>query len=213
MRHIYFAGIVVGLFVGCQATRPAASPNYRAIRQELHRINQRDQQIRDTIMTVGMDSPAAVPLFRKMHVADSINQVYVCQLLATTGWPARSQVGDTAAHTVYLVVQHAGRAAIAQHLPALRRLVRQGEAQAVDAATMEDRLRMFSGKKQRYGTQAANWVRPDGTHVVWPVQCPARVNRYRRQIGFTTTIEQNAAELGAQYDPRERLPYPCVVMP
>ena len=213
MRHTYFAGVVVVLLVGCQVTRPAALSDYHAIRQELHRIYQRDQQIRTSIMAMGMDSPTAAPLFQQMHVTDSVNQGYVRQLLTTTGWPARSQVGDTAARTVYLVVQHAGRATIAQHLPALRRLVRQGEAQATDAATMEDRLRMFSGKKQRYGTQAANWVRKDGTQVVWPVQHPARVNRDRQRVGFPTTVEQNAAELGAQYDPEERLPSPRVVMP
>ena len=213
MRHAYFAGAVAGLLVSCQVNRPAALPDYRAIRQELHRIHRRDQQIRASIMAVGLNSPAAGPLFRQMHATDSVNQVYVRQLLATTGWPARSQVGDTAARTVYLVVQHAGRAAIAQHLPTLRRMVRQGEAWATDAATMEDRLRMFSGKKQRYGTQAANWVRPGGTQVVWPVQRPARFNQYRQQRGFTTTVEQNAVELGTQYDPNERLPSPRVVMP
>ena len=213
MRHTYFAGVVAGLLVGCQAARPAASPDYRTIRQELHRIYGRDQQIRAAITAVGLDAPAAVPLFQQMHATDSVNQVYVRHQLATTGWPARSQVGDTAARTVYLVVQHTGRAAIAQHLPALRRLVRRGEAEATDAATMVDRLAMFSGHKQRYGTQAANWVRKDGTRVVWPLQRPARVNRLRQQRGFTTTVEQNAAELGAQYDPNERLPSPRVVMP
>jgi len=213
MRHAYVTGVMAGLLVGCQLTRPSASPDYGAIRQELHRIHLRDQQIRASIMAVGMDSPAAVPLFHQMHATDSLNQVYVRHLLATTGWPARSQVGDTAARTVYLVVQHAGRAVIAQHLPALRKRVRQGEAAATDAATMEDRLRMFSGKTQRYGTQATSMVRPDGTQVIWPVQHPARVNGYRQQRGFTTTVEQNAAELGAQYDPHERLPSPRVVMP
>jgi len=213
MRYAFFFGALAGLVVGCQLTRPAASSDYRAIRQELHRIYQRDQQIRESIMAVGMDSPAATPLFQQMRGIDSVNQVYVRQLLATTGWPARSQVGDTAARTVYLVVQHTGRAAIAQHLPALRRLVRQGEADATDAATMADRLAMFSGKKQRYGTQATSMVRPDGARVLWPVQHPGRVNRVRRRVGFTTTVEQNAAELGAQYDPHERLPPPRVVMP
>ena len=112
MRHVYFAGVVAGLLVGCQLTRPSAYPDYRTIRQELHRIYQRDQQIRQAITAVGMDSPATVHLFHQMHATDSVNQVYVRHLLATTGWPARSQAGDTAARTLYLVVQHAGRAVI-----------------------------------------------------------------------------------------------------
>lgn len=213
MHHVFLVGVMAGLLVGCQTTRPSASPNYAAIRQDLHRIYQRDQQIREALTAVGMESPAAVPLFKQMRGIDSVNQVYVRNLLTTTGWPARSQVGDTAARTIYLVVQHSSRALIAQQLPALRKLVRQGEARATDAATMEDRLLMFSGNKQRYGTQAANWVRPDGSRVIWPLQRPAQVNQYRQQRGFSTTVEQNAAELGALYNPNERLPSPRVIMP
>ena len=213
MRHTFFVGVIAGLLAGCQAARPPAAADYSAIRQELHRIYQRDQQIREAITAVGLESPAAVPLFKQMRGIDSVNQVYVRNLLTTTGWPARSQVGDTAARTIYLVVQHSSRALIAQQLPALRKLVRLGEARATDAATMEDRLQMFSGKKQRYGTQAANWVRPDGTRVIWPLQRPAQVNRYRQQRGFSTTVEQNAVELGALYNPDEHLPYPRVIMP
>ncbi|GAA3984535.1 DUF6624 domain-containing protein [Hymenobacter antarcticus] len=162
---------------------------------------------------MGLDSPAAGPLFQQMHATDSVNQAYVRRLLATTGWPARSQVGDTAAGAVFLVVQHASRAVMTQYLPTLRRLARHGEAWATDAAMMEDRVRMLSGRKQRYGTQTANWVRQDGTRVMWPIQKPARVNYYRHQLGFPTTVEQDAADLGAQYDPHERLPHPRVVMP
>lgn len=90
MRPTYFVGIIAGLLVGCQLTHPSTSPDYRAMRQELHRIHQRDQLIRASIMAVGMDSPAAVPLFQQMHATDSVNQVYVRHLLATTGWPPRA---------------------------------------------------------------------------------------------------------------------------
>lgn len=213
MRYFLFAGVMAGLFASCQAARAPAAPDYAAIRQELHRIRHRDQQIRDALTAVGLDSPAAGPLFKQMHVTDSVNQVYVRRLLATTGWPARSQVGDTAAGTVFLVVQHSSRAWMRQYLPTLRTLVRHGEAWATDAAMMEDRRRMLSGKKQRYGTQTANWVRKDGTWVVWPIQRPARVNRYRQQLGFPTTVEQDAAAMNAVYDPKEHLPSPRVVMP
>lgn len=213
MRHTLFMGIMAGLLAGCQTARLPTTTDYAPIRQELHRIRHRDQQIREALTAVGLDSPAAGPLFQQMHATDSVNQVYVRRLLATTGWPTRSQVGDTAAGTVFLVVQHSSRALMTQYLPTLRRLAQHGEAWATDAAMMEDRVRMLSGKKQRYGTQTANWVRKDGTRVMWPIQQPARVNHYRQQLGFPTTVEQDAADLGAQYDPHERLPRPRVVMP
>ena len=194
------------------AQSPSAA-DYSVIKQTLAQIEQQDQQIRTTILAVGMDSEEAVPLFKQMRRVDSVNQVYVRHLLATSGWPARSQVGEAGARTIFLVVQHSNRAFIAQQLPALRRLVKQGEASPTDAALMTDRLRMFSGKKQLYGTQTADWVRRDGTLVIWPIQDPARVNQRRQRLGFTTTVEQNAVRLRAQYNPQEQLPSPRVIMP
>lgn len=212
MRYSYLGGAVAWLLSSCQAAQVPVAVDYRSVKQELQRIYEQDQQIRHAIMAVGMASREAVPLFKQMRGLDSINQVYVRQLLATSGWPARSQVGEQAATTIFLVVQHSNRRLIAQQLPALRKLVKQGEARQTYAALMEDRLRMFSGKKQRYGTQTADWVRQNGQLVVWPIQRPARVNRYRQELGFSTTVEQNAAELGALYNPKERLPSPKVRM-
>ncbi|WP_324680671.1 DUF6624 domain-containing protein [Hymenobacter sp. GOD-10R] len=213
MRYSFLGGTLAWLLTSCQVAQPVTSVDYSRVKQELQHIYEQDQQIRESIMAVGMDSKEAVPLFKQMRGLDSVNQVYVRTLLTTSGWPARSQVGEQAATTIFLVVQHSNRALIRQYLPALRKRVRQGEASQTDAALMEDRLRMFSGKKQRFGTQTANWVRQDGTLVIWPIQQPARVNRYRQALGFPTTVEQNAAKLGAVYNPKERLPSPKVVMP
>ena len=102
--------LVCGVLAGCQTARPLAAPDYATIRQELHRIRQRDQQIREALTAVGLESPAAGPLFKQMRGIDSVNQIYVRHLLTTTGWPARSQVGDTAAGAVFPVVQPASRA-------------------------------------------------------------------------------------------------------
>lgn len=213
MRYSFLGVAVACWLTSCQAARPTIAPDYSLVRQDLQRIHEQDQQIRKAIMAVGMESDEAVPLFSQMRVLDSVNQVYVRHLLTISGWPARSQVGEQAASAIFLVVQHGNRALMAQQLPALRKLVRQGEANKTDAALMEDRLRMFSGEKQRYGTQTADYVRKDGTLVVWPIQRPSRVNRYRQERGFSTTVEQNAARLGAIYNPNERLPSPKVIMP
>lgn len=213
MRYLGWLIATTALVSGCRVVQNPPVADYTALKQALAQIEQRDQQIRTAILAVGMDSKEAVPLFQQMRQVDSVNQVYVRHLLATSGWPARSQVGEAGARTIFLVVQHSNRAFIAQQLPALRRLVKQGEASTTYAALMEDRLRMFSGKKQRYGTQTADWVRRDGTLVIWPIQRPTKVNQRRQRLGFTTTVEQNAAQLGAQYNPQEQLPSPRVIMP
>ena len=65
---------------------------------------------------------------------------------------------------------------------------------------------MWKGKKQIYGTQASNDTRPGKKMVIWPIENPSQVNELRKKIGFTTTVEENAKQLNAEYDPNERLP-------
>jgi DNA-binding response OmpR family regulator len=213
MRSLCWLLATTALASGCRVAQSSLVTEADALKQALAQIEQRDQQIRTVILAVGMDLQEATPLFQQMRQTGSVNQVNVRHLLATYGWPARSQVGEAGARTIFLVVQHSDRAFIAQQLPALRRLVKRGEANPTYAALMEDRLRIFSGRKQRYGTQTADWVRHDGTLVIWPIQRPAQVNQRRQRFGFATTVEQNAAQLGAQYNPHEHLPSPRVIMP
>lgn len=76
----------------------------------------------------------------------------------------------------------------------------------IDAAMMEDRLLMYQGKKQVYGTQATSTVGKDGSMAIWPIEDPEKVNERRKAAGFTNTIEENAQRLNAAYNPKEELP-------
>ena len=74
-------------------------------------------------------------------------------LAATRGspWPTKSAVGAAGAHAVYVLAQHdTGLARVALH-----RMMEAGpdESPAADVATLEDQLRLLSGRKQLYGTQ------------------------------------------------------------
>jgi hypothetical protein len=170
-------------------------------------VYEQDQAVRNVdLRSLEGDSLALQAFYRRMQRTDSLNQTLVLPILARYGWLPKSKLGDTAAGALYYVVQHSNTRTIRRYLPQLERRAQQGEASATGAATMRDRLLMFEGKKQRYGTQAANWVRPDGTNVVWPIRQPATVNARRSKIGFRTTVEQNAQQLGALYDPVEKLP-------
>ena len=67
---------------------------------------------------------------------------------------------------------------------------------------------MMNGKKQIYGTQANNNLRPDKKFAIWPIENPQGVNELRKKVGFDTTVEENAARLNAEYKPDEKLPAP-----
>ena len=64
----------------------------------------------------------------------------------------------------------------------------------------------FQGKKQIYGTQAVNFLRPEAGSVIWPIEDVENVNERRKEVGFTTTIEESAKQIGAEFDPLEELP-------
>ena len=71
------------------------------------------------------------------------------------GWPGRSAVGEDAARAAFLILQHAisrpdlqrrGLALILDAIPL-------GQANALDAAYLSDRIAMFEGSEQTFGTQ------------------------------------------------------------
>ena len=72
---------------------------------------------------------------------------------------------------------------------------------------MLDRQLMRAGKEQLYGTQAMGYnvlnpqtgQREAQQPFVWPIKEAAGVNERRQKAGFTTTVEQNAANLGIPY--------------
>jgi hypothetical protein len=71
----------------------------------------------------------------------------------------------------------------------------ENEAPRWQLAMMEDRIRMYEGKPQRYGTQ----FQPDknGAFVPYTIENPENVNDRRRAVGLNT-LEERIAEIREQ---------------
>lgn len=211
---ILYTLVFLLLLAGCQSSLNSAStpstekkqPDFALLRIELEEIHDVDQGIRkvdwDTIAT----REASIAYSKKMIAIDSVNQAKVIPIVEQYGWLPKSKVGDKAASAIFYVVQHSSLETIDKYLPLMETLAKQGEASSTDAAKMRDRLLMFQGKKQLYGSQAASWVRPEGGQVIWPIEDVENVNKRRKEVGFKTTVEENAKQLGAEYNPDEQLP-------
>lgn len=210
-NHIF---IILFLLTGCQPSPDSVStslteeiqPDYSFLRKELEEIYEIDQNIREVDFDTIATREASIAFSKRMMTVDSANQLRVLPLLEQYGWLPKSKIGYKAASAIFLVVQHSSLETIEKHLPQMEALAKQGEASTTDAATMRDRLLMFQGKKQIYGTQASSWVRAEGGQVVWPIQDVENVNKRRREVGFTTSVEENAKRLGAEYNLNEQLP-------
>lgn len=124
-------------------------------------------------------------------------------VIADIGWPGRGKVGEDAAAAAFLILQHAisrpdlQRSGLALILDAIP----DGQANALDAAYLSDRIATFEGQPQTFGTQF-DWD-AQGQLSPHPVRDPAELDERRASVGLPPMAEtiaeiraRNAAEGG-----------------
>lgn len=180
--------------------------HYDSLRIVLETMVDKDQNIRRILIdSIGIGSPNAGPYIKQMMDIDSGNQEKIKMILHKYGWIEQSKIGTKAAQAFFYTIQHSDKTLMMQWFPEFKRLADLGEADKVECAMMEDRLLMWQGKKQIYGSQAATFT-PDKKMTVWPIEDAEHVNDRRNKIGFALTVEENAARLNAVYHASEQLP-------
>ena len=100
------------------------------------------------------------------------------------GWPGKSLVGKDGADAAWLVLQHAiGDPALQRKcLPMLKEGAESGEVDAAHVAYLEDRICVFEGRPQRYGTNF-DWDET-GQLSPSPLEDPEQVDAYRKSVGL-----------------------------
>jgi hypothetical protein len=180
--------------------RTPADPH---LQQELLDMAREDLRLRAELVADGSLFEGYHPRMRAVHDRHAAR---LARVLAEHGWPGESQVGVEGAQAAWLIVQHA----IAQPefqrvaLGALRAAAGRGEVPAWQAAMLEDRIRIFEGRPQRYGTQfdwdAAGQLNP------LPIEDRAGLDERRRALGLRPLAEELEARRDAVRQDRERPP-------
>lgn len=98
---------------------------------------------------------------------DAQNQLLLKHIIAIHGWPKRSLVGDMAENAAFLIAQHADTEFM-QHVFTLRAALPPEELMSGSHALMEDRLRIYAGQPQKYGTQFRG--SPEGIIRILPIE-------------------------------------------
>ena len=215
MKLLFF-GLLLGLFA-----QPAMAQNPLNLRlkrelDSIYTVDQRwrmmlfDQRISrrpDSLArALGVAREELGPIIgRRMAQTDSTNLVRIKAIMKQHGYPGKALVGEPANETAWLVIQHSDD--IKQYLPLIKKAASKGELPFYLYAQMLDRQLMRTGKEQLYGTQAMGYNITNPTTgrrevqppFVWPIKDAGGVNARRKQAGFTTTVEQNAAVLGIPY--------------
>jgi hypothetical protein len=151
------------------------------LRRELLAMAALDLEVRQDLIKRGAIFDGYHPEMEAIHVR---NASRLKEILAEQGWPLPSVVGDDGAEAAWLIVQHAiGDPPFQrQCLRLLRSATLTGEVPLWQAAMLEDRIRMFEGKPQIYGTQ----LETDNEGRVRPymLEDPEHVEERRSKVGL-----------------------------
>lgn len=157
----------------------------KPLRAKLKDIGRADQEVRYAyIDALGRNDASAVDsLLKHMQYVDSINHVEICNILDTRGWVGKDVVGD-ACQVFWLIIQHASVESQRKYLPYFQEAVKRGEMHTSTVAMMEDRIAVFEGKPQKYGSQV--YLSEDGKYTPFELLNADKVDEWRIEVGMQT---------------------------
>ena len=110
------------------------------------------------------------------------------ELVEEIGWPTTSKVGEKAAYSAWLLVQHADHDVDFQlYCLQLMKEAPTSEVSITNVAYLEDRVRVDQGLGQLYGTQ---FTQENNQHVPRPIEDEETVDERRAEIGMGPLSEQ-----------------------
>lgn len=172
--------------------------------QELVALAKGDLSVRDELVADG--SLCSHGYHPRMEALHKDNAARLAAVIEQYGWPGISLVGEEGAWAAWLIAQHAisNPPFVRRCLSLLKQAASNNEIIQWQAAMLEDRVRMYEGKPQIYGTQFQ--PSKNGELNPYPIENPESVNDRRLAVGLNT-LEERTAELREQ-SARENIPMP-----
>lgn len=173
------------------------------LRRELVAMRTEDLRVREELLASGELSGSYVPRMEQVHVQ---NAARLRELIELYGWPTEDIAGKDGAEAAWLITQHAIGEPYFQKeaLALLRACAAESRVPRWHAAYLEDRIAMYEGRPQLYGTQ---WVDnpQDGRNRPWTLADPACIDQQRAKVGLgpLAAIPEPGPELAA--DEREQI--------
>lgn len=166
------------------------------IKKKLERAYWRDQKLRAIFVE------SENPFFRLMlscliFLCDKLNRQTLSKIIVQNGWPSYSKHGVKASDAAYYIVQHSSKDYMEKYIKLLKCAAFKGEAKMAHLAAAQDRLLMYRGKNQIYGTQIKS-TNIEGKRIdfIWPITNPNKVNIRRKKMGIDMTIEEYKVKNG-----------------
>ena len=186
-----FATFIFGLIIFTNSAF-AQDTMYNSVRQQLLKIDEFDQRYRNQMDFIekkyGHESKELQALFKDMHLADSTNLIQVESILQKYGWLGSDKIGNDANTTLFMVIQHSKLSTQKKYLPLMREAVKNGNAKAKNLVLLEDRVAIFQGKMQTFGSQIF-WSKANNRYFVLPLADPENVDKRRAEVGLQPLSE------------------------
>ena len=165
----YFLGIIIAML-------------NQELRAELIAMREEDLRVRQQLLDARLLGGSYVPRMEAVHVK---NAARLREIIAEHGWPANDIVGKDGTEAAWMIVQHAiGEPNFQKEvLRLLQECAAAGRTPAWHAAYLEDRIAMYEGRPQRFGSQWTDDPR-DGRLRPWKLADPERVNELRASVGL-----------------------------
>ncbi len=152
------------------------------LKRKLLELVEEDQRVRAELSATGELFQGYAP---KMAEAHGRHAQELEAMIEQYGWLGKSLVGEDGANAAWLILQHAiGHPELQRRcLRILQEAVERGEAEPAHAAHLEDRIRFFERRPQRYGTHF-DWDE-NGQMSPYLLEDPERVDEYRQAVGLS----------------------------
>lgn len=155
-----------------------------------------DKAVRTELTAAGDLNLTYHPRLEEIHRA---NASRLRQIIAVFGWPGIALVGENGAKAAWLIALHSiSEPSFMRHCrDLLDTASQQGDAPRWQYAIIDDRIRVYEGRPQRYGTQlrpGPNGLEPH------PIENQGRVNSMRMQAGLPP-LARTLAQARAQPQP------------
>lgn len=151
---------------------------------------ERDWEMRTRLAEQGALSDGYHAEMEAIHLE---NAALLERVIDAIGWPGRAKVEDDGAGAAFMILQHAisrpdlQRRALALILEAIP----EGQANPLDAAYLSDRIAMFEGRGQLFGTQFD--IDDQGLLSPAPIHDPEGLDARRENVGLPPITETIAA--------------------
>jgi hypothetical protein len=186
LKHYIFTPILVLLNLASYSQNIILASHAKdSLKSKLEMIYKVDQDLRndwDSVATNFADSTFEYKSFMvKVQETDSVNSIEVMNIIDNYGWLGPETIGNKGNTALFIIIQHSNITVQKKYLPIMRDAYRHRRARGQHLALLEDRVAVFSGEKQIYGSQISTL---NGQSKLFPIIDKKNVDKRRAAIGL-----------------------------